>query len=230
MAKQFEVAPDIQLACILVIAGFLPWLSLPVLGGVLLLTVSGCLLLPSVSLRQVLRNLGKLRWLLLSIAVLYLWFTPGTPVLPYADWWLPTREGFWLALRRITVLVTLVALVQLLLQRLSRAALAAAIMSLTAGLRYCGLNTARFAWRLVLTLEAVPGMQSLVADARAQHKHRGLAETAAHLVLAVENATQQDGVPVGVMPAIAPAPLWQWLLPLACLGAGIGALLGGFGN
>lgn len=225
MIKYLEVAPVIQLTCVLAVAGFLPWLPLPVLGGLLLLTALACVLLPSVSLRQVARNLRKLRWLLLSIAVLYLWFTPGTPVLPYADWWLPTREGFWLALRRLTVLVTLIALVQLLLQRLSRATLAAAIMSLTAGLRYCGLNTTRFAWRLVLSLDAVPGMQSLVVDMRAQHKQRGLAETAAQLVLAVENAAQQDNAPTGVMPVIVPAPLWQWLLPLLCLGAGIGVVL-----
>lgn len=225
MTKHSGVAPAIQLACVLIMAGFLPWLPLPVLGGLLLLTVAGCVLLPSVSPQQVMRSLRKLRWLLLSIAVLYLWFTPGTPVLPYTDWWLPTREGFWLALRRVTVLVTLVALVQLLLQRLSRATLAAAIMSLTTGLRYCGLNTTRFAWRLVLSLDAVPGMQSLVANVRAQHKTRGLAETAAQLVLAVENAAQRDSAPVGVMPVIVPAPVWQWLLPLACLGAGTGAIL-----
>lgn len=225
MTSQFHITPAVQLACVLAVAGFLPWLPLPVLSGLLLLTVLGCMLLPSASLRQVALSLRKLRWLLLSIAVLYLWFTPGTPVLPYADWWLPTREGFWLALRRVTVLVTLVAVVQVLLQRLSRATLAAAIMSLTAGLRYCGLNTERFAWRLVLSLDAVPGMQSLVADTRAQHKQRGLAETAAQLVLAVENAAQQDSTSAGVMPIITPAPLWQWLLPLFCLGAGIYAVL-----
>jgi energy-coupling factor transporter transmembrane protein EcfT len=108
----------------------------------------------------------RLRWFFVSIILLYGWFTPGRELLPAAYPLSPTLEGLLLGLGRVMILAIIVGAVVWLLARSSREDLVGAILWLTAPLAGLGFPRERFAVRLVLTLEAVPRLQPLVAEAR----------------------------------------------------------------
>ncbi|WP_018231059.1 hypothetical protein [Thioalkalivibrio thiocyanodenitrificans] len=108
----------------------------------------------------------RLRWFFVSIILLYGWFTPGREVLPAADPLSPTLEGLLLGLGRVMILAIIVGAVVWLLARSSREELVGAILWLTAPLAGLGFPRERFAVRLVLTLEVVPRLHPLVAEAR----------------------------------------------------------------
>lgn len=220
--------PLIRLLLLLVFAGLLPWLELPLLGGAALLLLAVCLFRPRV-LADSLRALRRLRWLLLAIAVLYLWFTPGTPLVAGAGDWLPTREGVWLALRRCGVLVLMLTAVYLVMQTTPRPALTAALVQLASVVRLLGFRPEPFARRLVAALDAVPGMQALVGEMRSRRKEEGLLAAAAGVISAVEFAARQEST-TPEPPRVGAPPWWQWLLPLLLLAAGLYLLLQVNGN
>jgi energy-coupling factor transporter transmembrane protein EcfT len=108
----------------------------------------------------------RLRWFFVSIILLYGWFTPGRELLPAAGSLSPTLEGLLLGLGRALILAIIVGAVVWLLARSSREELVGAILWLTAPLARLGFPRERFAVRLVLTLEVVPRLHPLVAEAR----------------------------------------------------------------
>lgn len=96
--------------------------------------------------------LGRSRWLLLSLLVLFGWMTPGTPVpgVPGA-----TAEGLALAAEHLMRLLLALAVVALLLRTLAVAELVAGVRALMAPLAPFRVSRDRFAVRLALTLNEV---------------------------------------------------------------------------
>ncbi len=94
------------------------------------------------------RALRRIRWLLLSLVVVYGWFTPGRYLIP--DWgeFSPTWEGMLLGGERAALLVLLALGAHLLLSATPRESLVSALALLAP-------RDSRFPLRLVLTLEAV---------------------------------------------------------------------------
>lgn len=214
--------PSIRILLLLAFAGFLPWLPGPGLlaaGGLL----GAAWLVLRVPPGPALRGLRRMRWFFLSIAVLYLWFTPGEPLVADIGW-LPSLEGAWLALRRCTVLALMILAVFLLLGSTPRDQLTAGLLRLSAPLRLLGLAPERFARRLVAALDAVPGMQALVSDMRIRRREAGLLAAAAGAIAAVERAAESEAS-LPPVPRLAPPPAWQWLLPLLVAGGGAALLL-----
>lgn len=105
--------------------------------------------------------LSRMRWLFLSLLIIYFWFTPGQPLLFSHG---PTREGIEAGLLRISSLIILVGSVSLLLQTTARAQLIAAILWLALPLRWIGIKADRLAVRIVLTLETVVKAQHLMSQ------------------------------------------------------------------
>lgn len=212
--------PIVRVVSFLVLAGFLS------AGGSTRLWVAA-LLLALVYLRAgaphlagLQRALLRLRFLWLSLAVLYLWFTPGEPLWPDLGSWSPTVEGVAEGAMRVGVLVLMVAAAQLLLQSTTTPQLVAAVHWLSRPLQWLGLDRDRFALRLVLVLETVPRLGAaqfgaVAADDAEQGRFgRHVAALSGRLrgalAAAAAAAPRQIELPAEDAP-----PVWQWLYPLA---------------
>lgn len=205
MRDRGRLRPLTRLLMLLVLApalGALPLLDLAVLSALL---IAGYRWMRADALRRLLQGLLRLRWLLLSIWVLYLGFTPGTPL---SDW-TPglSLEGLLDGSRRVLVLVALITAVYWLLATTPVPQLVAALDQLLWPLRRLGLSTSVFSRRLALTLGGLDAVEARYRQLRAEG-HRGLTLAAAW-ILAVEREPPQT-MPE---PVTLPWPAWwEWLL------------------
>ena len=176
------------------------------------------------------RMLRRMRWLFLSIAVIYLWLTPGAPLIPGADsyaQWLPTVDGLWQGGLRIIALALMVAAASLLLHVTAREQMLAALRWLLAPLGMLGVPHERFAVRAALTLEAVTQVQGqvrgalAVVPATASPVTRIGALAGVMFGIVIQEAEQASCTAIEI-PALRPPPLWQWGIPL-CLCAVLAA-------
>lgn len=177
--------------------------------------------------------LRRLRWFFVSLLVLYLWFTPGEPVLfGNATWsgWLPTREGFAEGAIRIAALVVIVLAVNVLVIATPREQLLAGLLWLAKPLETLGASRERFALRVTLVLGAVPQVQEILAEVRhgiAISGVRAIASIGATAGRALEvtlrAADNTSPSPVVVQLGSAP-PLWQWLCPVALVAGWFAAM------
>lgn len=102
-----------------------------------------------------LRLLRRIRFLLLAILVLFAWFTPGEALLMDLPRVSPTREGLRLALDHAARLLTVVAAVAVLLERLPVSRLVGGLYALSRPFGVIGLSAERLAVRLMLILRHV---------------------------------------------------------------------------
>lgn len=133
-------------------------------GSLLLLT---CLLLTLCALFRAATHLRRLlrrsRWLLLTLCIVFIWMTPGTPLpfLPGAS-----SEGLHLAIEHSARLLLALASLALVLQVLTAIELVAGMHALLAPLRWFGVSPDRMAVRLMLTLEEVEAARDVDALAK----------------------------------------------------------------
>lgn len=104
---------------------------------------------------DVLVLLKRIRWVLASIVVLFLWGTPGIYVWPDLGAASPTREGILAALEHGGRLVALVSLLGLALGRTPASELLGGVHWLMAPLARIGFPRDRIALRLMLVLDYV---------------------------------------------------------------------------
>lgn len=134
------------------------WMVLAILaqamhGWALMLVTGLCVVLALFwSAARFLNLLRRTRWILLSLLFLYAYVTPGEAIFAQLGGISPVREGVqeggWQLLR----LLMLLAGLSLLLEKLSREELIAALHALLYPLRPLGVNRERIAVRLALTL------------------------------------------------------------------------------
>lgn len=237
--------PVIRIAVFIILAGALSigntttlLLAAMAVAGAYGITATPPFCAANAPLIAALNMLQRMRWLFLSLFIIYCWFTPGSPLplaLPTSMLaWLPTLQGFEEASIRIASLVTVVLAVQLLLHITSREQLSGAIYWWLKPLGYTGIAHERLAIRMALVLETVPKVQPLIhqalADQRlADHPRAGryrssLARTgqvAATLYQNVLTHAEQQVCHTLEIPAVTSPPVWQWLFP-----AGMAAALG----
>ncbi|CAB1367907.1 CbiQ family ECF transporter T component [Denitratisoma oestradiolicum] len=118
----------------------------------------------------------RVRWLLASVVILFLWMTPGVFVSGVLGKLGITVEGAWAALEHLLRLLAIIALLALLLARLSADSIVAGLYTLLAPWVPFGLERRSLAVRLMLTLEYV-----------AEEGHRGWRE------LFLANKTEESG-------------------------------------
>lgn len=219
--------PLIRIVCFLVFSAGLAFGGGAELacGGVLLagayLATSPRLFAPALTM------IYRMRWFLLSLFIVYGWFTPGQPLVGsegarFAELW-PTREGALAGLLRAALLMAIVAGANLLLRTTSREELLAAVYGLSRPLGWCGISRERIAVRMVLVIEALDPVRRIVTE-RLAAVEGGLADLRAAgrfasgvMQRVVQGAEAVAGGTVQLFGAGAPPPL-QWLYP---------ALLGG---
>jgi energy-coupling factor transporter transmembrane protein EcfT len=219
--------PAFRIVLLLVLAGMLFRYSLAAMALVLGLLLLAAAAAGAGTLTGILKALRRIRWLLLSIVIIYLWIAPE-PGIAGRPWYLPSWGELDTALRRSGVLVVLVAAVELLRRYTEVPRMAAGLVMLLAPLARLGVDTAVFARRLALTLEAVPLTAERVAEAAARQRiRRGLTawgDVAATLVRDIE-----AGASMPTREAVLPTLPWptvrDWGLlalgVLACLLAGM---------
>ncbi|MDX1442388.1 MAG: hypothetical protein R3270_01285 [Gammaproteobacteria bacterium] len=210
---------QVRLLGLLVFAVLLPWQSttgLLVAAGLiaLLLLDTGKSALPALA------SLRRIRWLLLSLAVLYLGFTPGEALLPSLGDWSPTTLGVKMLLERAAVLVMMLLLALLVLRASGREELAAGMQRLLGPLCRTGLLPKRLPQRFGLLFHEVDQIEARVKETRRDRapfmqRAAALWTSLEEIPPALEN-TSGDGA--YELPRV---PAWQWGVPLVILACGI---------
>jgi energy-coupling factor transporter transmembrane protein EcfT len=144
---KFHPAAQILTWCLLVaIMQFLALEILLIAAGFVLLIA---LLLSAHKLMQLLR---RTRWIMLSLLLIYAYTTPGQPLLDALGMFSPSREGLSDGVLQLIRLLSALAGLAILLDRLHRQQLIAGLYILFAPLRLIGVSRERVAVRLALTL------------------------------------------------------------------------------
>lgn len=119
-----------------------------------------CLIVFILRIKSFLGMLKRMRWLFLSILVLYAFGTPGELVPQFPTNLAPSYEGIGLGLQQIGKLMIALAALSILLANSSREQLMLGLYMLLKPLEHLGLNVEKFAARLLLTLNYVEDMAS----------------------------------------------------------------------
>ncbi len=156
----------------------------------------------------------RLRWLLVSLLVLYLAFTPGTPIFPDYSSWLPSWEGLLAGAERLLAWSVMLFLFSLFHLHTRRDEWQAGIYWLLKPLAWLGLSAERLTLRMVLTFHAVTAMQQnyKATDLTAAKKtwHNFIARLSSVLTYAHEQAEHAELSPLQVE-ATCPPTSMQWL-------------------
>lgn len=224
----------IKIICFLVFGAAMAAGSQPVLlaGFVLVASLYLFELFKGVSTqwRNAMLMLKRLRWLFLSILIVYLFFTPGVLLWPDVLWG-PTQEGLWQGLIRIAVLVLIVAAVNVLIGSTGQAEFLSAVSWCLQPLSWLGLSHERLAVRISLTLEMVGVLRTAyrresrdatVSQPEAassevssfEPKLSAIASTAHRLFAKVIDDAQQAPLQAIVLPDESRPPLLQWIIPV----------------
>jgi len=164
----------------------------------------------------------RLKWLWLSLLVLYGWFVPGDPLfisdmMPIA--FIPSQDGLITGLLRALVLFNIISAVVLIMKSTSREALIISIMWLMVPFKLFKIDTGLFAARLVLTMDRVTDTEAEIRQSLDKNKknislvQRGI-DAIAHLLINVEQQARDSSVVLVSLPQLDRPKMVQWLIPL----------------
>lgn len=169
-------------------------------------------------LGHAMKLLRRLRWLLVSILLVYLFFTPGQLLLPALSWG-PTLEGMVQGAVRIAALALLVFAVNWLLESTEQEAFLSATLWCLSPLALTGFPHERLAVRISLTLDAVRGTREAYLENSCEQDVGGtrmsiIVQRAQRLVNRV--IEQADAAPLSEIsvPQQSSPPILQWLIPV----------------
>jgi energy-coupling factor transport system permease protein len=178
------------------------------------------------------RMLKRMRWLFLSILVVYLWFTPGQRIFQSLGAWSPTWQGLLTGGLRVGSLILIVMAVNALIKSVSQERMTGALMWLLAPLRYVGLPQERLALRVSMTFSLI-GETQYVHDLMKrssvqqplQEKAPSLSQRldkigqyAADILQAVLDKAAQSPLNSIQLPQENNPPVWQWSFPIILCG------------
>ena len=165
--------PVIRVICFLILSGFV------VFGGVYELLL-GILVVTSVvlvkrfqSLEISLRIIKRMKLFFISILVLYLWFTPGVPVMDVSIPGVPTIEGIKTGMLRVMSLVLIIFAVNYFVTTIARTRLVEAIIWILHPVKWVGIDNKTIAVRIALLLELIPRVQNIVLDVKQDYLEKG---------------------------------------------------------
>jgi len=163
--------------------------------------------------------LTRMRWLFLSLLILYFWFTPGQPILSLSNAnlqaYVPTLEGVEMGLTRVAALILLVLAVALLLRSTGRAQLVGALYCLSKPLAWLGIAPHKLALRLALILEIVGEAQQLLVQRAAAPLNtpplERIAQAAAALFQQIIDRAERSPLQTVEIDEYCSVPARQWL-------------------
>ena len=147
--------PFVKIACfffLLLLLQYLSPSSIAVLCGLV------CLLATVLNLPHFSQLIKRMRWLFLSLLLVYAYATPGEYLAFLPLNVAPSYEGLHLGLVQIAKLLIAVASLSALFASASKSQLMAGLWTLLSPLRLVGLNVERFTVRMLLTLHYVEQM------------------------------------------------------------------------
>ena len=147
--------PFVKIACfffLLLLLQYLSPSSIAVLCGLV------CLLAAVLNLPHFSQLIKRMRWLFLSLLLVYAYATPGEYLAFLPLNVAPSYEGLHLGLMQIAKLLIAVASLSALFASASKSQLMAGLWTLLSPLRLVGLNVERFTVRMLLTLHYVEQM------------------------------------------------------------------------
>lgn len=144
---KFHPAAQIMSWCLLVA-------TIQALSPDALLIAAGPILLLALALsgHKFIQLLRRIRWIMLSLLLVYAYSTPGHPLLDELGIFSPSREGLTDGVLQFTRLLVALAGLAILLDKLHRQQLIAGLYTLFTPLQWLGLSRERLAVRLALTL------------------------------------------------------------------------------
>ncbi len=110
---------------------------------------------------RLLRSLPRLKWLILSVVLVYGWTVPGRYL--WLTWFSPTDTGLLLGLEQVARLLIVTSSLQILLTQMTRSEIFTSIYLFLTPLQYINRMQTRFALRFALTLEKA---EELLAERR----------------------------------------------------------------
>jgi len=173
------------------------------------------------------KMVSRIRWIFLSLFLIYAWFTPSDVTNDIAgdvsrhsmSAWLPSFSGIENGLLHAMSLLMIVLAVNLLLSVTSKTDLMLALRWMATPLVVLGVSRDRIALRMVLVMDTVPGVQVLLADALKELRETRFtlarigAVTGEVFQRVLEKADQEAEHSIVLQPLCAP-PHWQWLIPV----------------
>lgn len=120
-----------------------------------LLCLFVCVIAARLHFEMFVRVVQRMRWLFISIGIIYAFGTPGEYIQYFPANFSPTFEGVALGFLQIAKLLTAVASLSMLFASSSKEHLMAGLYILLSPLNYIGFNVQRFTARLLLTLDYV---------------------------------------------------------------------------
>jgi energy-coupling factor transport system permease protein len=207
--------PVVRITCYLVLVAQLSagnWWSLLL---VMLLLAPVALLVRDVNGLAILRMMWRLKWLCLSLLVVYGWLTPGS--LLWDGALSPSREGVLLGLYRLSYLLVLVFAAQVIMLSLKREQLVAALYQLLTPLAWSESLRQRLVIRLFLVFDFVRTIDSSIMKPRLPAGSGRIRRIVAAMTeiyqLGLDRAEKDEPLPVSFERPLRP-PFYQWLWPI----------------
>ena len=207
--------PIVRITCYLVVVVLLSAGNWRSLLAVMLLLLPVAVWFINIDSRVTLRMMWRLKWLCLSLVLVYGWLTPGTPL--WAGAFSPSREGMLTGLYRLSYLLVLVFAVQEIVLSLKREQLVAALYQLMWPLAWSERLRQQLVIRLFLVLDIVRTMDGSTLKPDLPVKGGRVRRIAAVMAEIYQNglhrAENVEPEPVCFEKPARP-PLYQWLWPL----------------
>jgi energy-coupling factor transporter transmembrane protein EcfT len=117
--------------------------------------ISLCLIACLLQKTQFLNRCHKMRWLFLSIILIYAFGTPGEYITNNSNAFIPTKEGIVLGLEQVATILMAIAFLSILFYQATLVQLMGGLHRLLIPFTWIGFNVDRFVVRLLLTLNYV---------------------------------------------------------------------------
>lgn len=216
------IHPVIRIVSVMVVIAFLAFPDWQSVAVAAVMALSLILIKARQVFPGLLKMIWRLKWLYLSILIVYGWFTPGPVLFEQTlidSRFLPSINGLYSGLLRVSVLVAIVSMVSALLQTSERSEMVSAVAWLTRPFIIMGLNPQQFSLLLVLTLERVLELQKLIQREMRRLEEKANLFTRAttlldRLLMDIESSAMTLEEEQIVLPAMMAPAIWQWLMPV----------------
>ena len=212
--------PAIRIINFLILLGVLAHAQLIISLSILLLAISFFRRDTKSALSQATKLYWRLRWLLLSIVILYLVVIPGTPLIPTYENWQPSREAILLVFQRLVAWWTIVFIFALFSQRTTLMQWQSGIYTLLTPFAVMGLPVEQLLVRMTLTLQAVNSLQHyLLTNTQSASRLTWTGFIARVKELIRFTSDQAEHAPLQTIEInILPMPHWShWFVPVMLL-------------
>lgn len=217
--------PAIRIINFLILLGVLAHARLEISLSVFLLSLVFFISDTKTALNKAAQFYWRLRWILLSISILYLLVIPGTPLLPDLRIWQPSREGVSQVAQRLMAWWTIVFLFALFSQRTTASQWQSGLYVLLKPFAVLGLPVEQLLLRMALTLQAVNALQQHLLATTPKPVRltwSGLIDRLQALLKFTSDQAEQAPLHV-VEVNVLPAPLWyHWAVPVFLLATLLG--------